>query len=292
MKMRTSSHQQVANHYRHSFLSMTDWRFPTADLKLKGEIANTRFTNSNGCKIENRQSKIFNFFTLVELLIVIAIIAILAGLLLPALNKAKEASKKSACIGNMKQMVLALNLYGDDYNKYSPLTGWAYFQTPEMPPQAAGMWYNELRSYLGNEKVMICPSAPVEWGKSHYSPHWAWIYRLRFGKPMKDGNQIFAGGIPMWLMTYPSAVMAFGEAKPSLASINTTKGWYHGNGVFRNYGINGDGLSSNDAMRAYMHSNGMNCGFFDGHVEWLPAIFTVAEDAKSTNKSILYWDTK
>lgn len=100
-------------------------------------------------------------FTLIELLVVIAIIGILAALLVPALGKAKENSKRIACMSNLRQVNLAIRLYADDSADSFPV-----LPNPNPYPNGIGAFYKQLvKGYLGlkgaaspEEKVFTCPS--------------------------------------------------------------------------------------------------------------------------------------
>jgi prepilin-type N-terminal cleavage/methylation domain-containing protein len=104
-------------------------------------------------------------FTLIELLVVIAIIAILAGMLLPSLARAKEDSVRIKCISNVKQLGLAMQMYGDDNDALSPMPHGSVAWGATNPPP----WTQPLVSYFNNTNVLCCPSLCQFFNKSPYN---------------------------------------------------------------------------------------------------------------------------
>lgn len=95
-------------------------------------------------------------FTLVELLVVISIIALLIGLLLPALSSARSQAKQIACASNLRQIGIGIAAYGNDYDGYIPP---AQFVVPSNG-QGAYAWAALFEYYGTAGELWVCPESP------------------------------------------------------------------------------------------------------------------------------------
>ena len=101
-----------------------------------------------------------NAFTLIELLVVIAIIAILAALLMPALEGARSAARKTVCGGNMRQVGIALQIYGNNRDGQLPIN---QSTLPQIVNEGQGGWdYGSdaraaLLEYADTSLIYYCP---------------------------------------------------------------------------------------------------------------------------------------
>lgn len=94
-------------------------------------------------------------FTLVELLVVIAIIGILIALLLPAVQAAREAARRTSCSNNMKQIGLAMHMHHDSFSRLP--AGWDAFDATTGKPYGLGVpgwgWAARILPYLEQANV-------------------------------------------------------------------------------------------------------------------------------------------
>ena len=93
-------------------------------------------------------------FTLVEMLVVIGVIGILAGLLVPVLNNAREVARETRCIANLKAMGTGVVLYVQAYDNYLPACG----PSSDDTLGTYKVWYRALLPYTENWLVYACPT--------------------------------------------------------------------------------------------------------------------------------------
>ena len=127
-------------------------------------------------------------FTLIELLVVIAIIAILAALLLPALASAKEKSKRVACLNNLRQLAIGVNIYALDFADKvlaARFNSGQYVQNCLNPPEASAAAQVGLVVRSNVVSVWTCPNRPGLPIYEQQFPQWVLGYQ-------------YFGGIAVW----------------------------------------------------------------------------------------------
>ncbi|HJN16812.1 MAG TPA: DUF1559 domain-containing protein [Armatimonadota bacterium] len=168
-------------------------------------------------------------FTLIEVLVVIAIIAVLAAILFPVFSRARESGRKATCISNIRQIGMAFLMYADDYDEGFPNTG-------EPMLWMGRLWRWPVQPYLANAGkqatpgnpftsvgftplVLLCPSDNVaegSWDGTSYA-YCAAFYHTPSQINTMTTTDLYAGSPPpcttqtLANVTYPAQKILVGE---------------------------------------------------------------------------------
>jgi prepilin-type N-terminal cleavage/methylation domain-containing protein/prepilin-type processing-associated H-X9-DG protein len=223
-------------------------------------------------------------FTLIELLIVVAIIAILASLLLPGLARAKALAHRTKCKSNLRQIGLGLQMYVGDYGKYPGI----YRTTPH--DGITNTWVMLLRPYtqqVFGQVLYDCPGFPLKiaelWKRQQNFRmlHGAYAYNGygtefvgpadgfgRYGLGLEDrmeGKVHLQIHIPESRVLFPSKMIAIGDQYTEGAPFDSYSGLTYQSGFQFSY-------TPGDTDRARLstrkrHTGVFNVAFVDGHSE-------------------------
>ena len=223
-------------------------------------------------------------FTLVELLVVIGIIALLISILLPALNKARDAAKTVLCASNLRQVGMAFNMYRNDNKLFFP-PHWG--ASPYKWPSGSNitLWYGFLARYIGwngdtgnmtFSKVYRCPADP-----SDDSPYRA---NQTYESTVVNAQEQSYGYNYSYYSSNPGFSSNTGshQKHPKQVLLAADSGNVFGP-TSLNYGYI---VWVNDPTQAPLgnrHSQGANAVFADAHVEYFKTSFLMAPD------NLKYW---
>jgi prepilin-type N-terminal cleavage/methylation domain-containing protein/prepilin-type processing-associated H-X9-DG protein len=206
-------------------------------------------------------------FTLIELLVVIAIIGILAAMLLPALNRAREKANAARCVGNMHQWALALNMYNDDWQDYYPYDGG--YNDPPCTARNTNAWFNVLPPYLGQRP--LCDLYRAGNFPSPRNPNiWVCASATNKNPALSLNSAIFYYALNTCL--HEQGTTSFGFRRDRMTAPSST--------IVLCEEIEDAFPETNGAYDfVTRHSGGSNFVMGDGHVEWiLMANFCRAEN--------------
>ena len=179
-------------------------------------------------------------FTLIELLVVIAIIAILAAILFPVFARAREKARQTSCLSNVKEIMLAIHMYAQDYDETLLIASHWY-----MPDDSTRVyWYQAVQPYIQNTQILRCPS------KATSAQGYGWNYQ-EFGYCDGDHNLTSHPHTPLGDIDYPASTILIGDNDDDTSTWNDRYLY-----------------KRNDANLPKRHNGGGNMGLCDGHAKW------------------------
>jgi prepilin-type N-terminal cleavage/methylation domain-containing protein/prepilin-type processing-associated H-X9-DG protein len=205
-------------------------------------------------------------FTLVELLIVLAIIGVLAAILLPVLSSAREGARRATCASNLKQIGQAMQMYANDNSRRYPFV--------EYVPghQECSPWIEPVYPYVKNAAVFQCPSFPAgeyRAGCLTAATPWTTSYLGSYdlNNPYVSYEVVPNVSLPK-LSTTARSVHEVQYRRPSSMILVLD-----GDGQWVNPGTQTPPFEGTEGLLKYgvnpHHNHGCNVAFVDGHVKWL-----------------------
>jgi len=219
-------------------------------------------------------------FTLIELLVVIAIIAILSSMLLPALSKAREKSRQSVCLSNLKQLTLAFLMYVQDNDEYFPPSYYITYTSEIAWDFKTDTWWATyekgiIGSYL-TKGIFECPTAK-KIIKSYDRPFTGFAYNSTY----------IGGGYSIWTGQSDPPTKLSRIKNPSETILLADSGiWstYTNEIIGNNYlRIKEDPYDFGPTVH-FRHNGFANVAFVDGHVEAIKDKYNIS----SYDSSIAY----
>ncbi len=139
-------------------------------------------------------------FTLLELLLVVAVIAILAALLLPAIGRARAKAQRPVCMNNLRQISIGIRMYADDSNDAFPPP------KTNFPPDAFTAYAQLMKSYLGmtgasseRNRLFACPADTFCYDSNkRLSQSLHLQSRFYYSSYGFNGGNFPRGGLPRW----------------------------------------------------------------------------------------------